>query len=112
MESTIGRKRGKKRENNLREFFSKDRGAHMRSIGEDLEKEYLRWMGRWTKAGPKRENMKKERKTEEINSLKDTDIQTTSKDGVYREELKKNPRRQAKGVVNRMLCLYYKVGEI
>lgn len=56
--------------------------------------------------------MKKERKTEEINSLKDRDIQTTSKDGVYREELKKNPRKQAKGVVSRMLCLYYKAGEI
>ena len=55
MESKIGRKRGEKRENNLREFFSKARGAHMRSIGEYLGKEYLRWMGRWTKAGPKRE---------------------------------------------------------
>lgn len=30
MESKIGRKRGKKRKNNLREFFNKDRGAHMR----------------------------------------------------------------------------------
>ena len=37
--------------------------------------------------------MKKERKTEEINSLKDRDIQTTSKDGVYREELKKKSQK-------------------
>lgn len=30
MESKIGRKRGEKRKNNLREFFNKDRGANTR----------------------------------------------------------------------------------
>ena len=59
-------------------------------------------------AQQERENVKKEK----VNSLKDRDIQNTSKDGLQREELKKNPRKQAKGVVSGMFCLCYKVGEI
>ena len=57
MESKIGRKRGKKEKTILESSSIKTEVQIRDSIGEDLEKEYLRWMGRRNKAGPKRERM-------------------------------------------------------
>ena len=57
MESKIGRKRGKKEKTILESSSIKTEVQIRDSIGEDLEKEYLRWMGRRNKAGPKRERL-------------------------------------------------------
>lgn len=51
------KERGKKKKTILESSSIKTEVQIRDSIGEDLEKEYLGWMGRRNEAGPKRERM-------------------------------------------------------